>query len=158
MAQSDSLSIVNPGNWQNPMPGAASSSAKPPSWLGASVADLARTQRRLEVVGPIKALSFGGTLLFVTLLTFLLAHSPSGQSVLLVASLFGLPICLAGWLVTRSVHKRLRRTQNSIRRRIHAVGMYVDDQGCVLTDNPHPVVILDPATGKTPNMSRPSVR
>jgi hypothetical protein len=155
MAQSDILPSysVNPGNWQTPTPGAASSSGKPPPWLGAAAIELRLTERRLDVVGPIKAVSFGGTLLFVTVLAFLLVHSPSVQSVLLVASLFGLPICLAAWLVARSVRKRLRRTQNSIRRRIHAMGMYVDDQGRVLTDSPHPVVILDPASGKTSNMS-----
>jgi hypothetical protein len=155
MAQSDILQSysVNPGNWQTPTPGAASSSGEPPSWLAAAAVELRLIQRRLDVVGPIKALSFGGTLFFVTVLTFLLVHSPSGQSVLLVASLFGLPICLAAWLVARSVRKRLRRTQNSIRRRIYDVGMYVDDQGRVLTDNPHAVVILDPATVNTSNMS-----
>jgi hypothetical protein len=155
MAQSDILRSysVNPGSWQTPTPGAASSSGEPPPWLAAAAFELRRTQRRLDLVGPIKALSFGGALLFVTVLTFLLVHSPSVQGALLVASLFGLPICLAAWLVTRSVRKRLRRTQDSIRRRIYGVGMYVDDQGRVLTDSPHPVVILDPATGKTSNMS-----
>jgi hypothetical protein len=153
MAQSDILRSysVNPGNWQTPTPG-ADSSAEPPPWLAAAALKLRLTQRRLDVVGSIRALSFGGALLSVTVLTFLRVHSPNGQIVLLVASLFGLPICLAAWLVARSVRKRLRRTQNSIRRRIYGVGMYVDDQGRVLTDSPHPVVILDPDTGKTSNM------
>jgi hypothetical protein len=154
MAQSDILPSysVNPGNRQNSTPGAAPVPGEPPSWLAASVVDLRLTERRLDVVGPIKALGFGGTLLFVTLLTFLLGHSPKAQSVILVVSLFGLPICFAAWLVARSVHKRLRRTRDSIRRRIFGLGMYVDDEGRVLTDNPHPVLILDPATGNTPNM------
>jgi hypothetical protein len=155
MAQSDSLSnySVNPGNWQNPIPRVASSSAKPPPWLAAAVVKLRSTQRILNVIGPIKALSFGGTLFFVTLLTFLLRHSPNGQSVLLVVSLCGLPICLVAWLVTSSAHKRLRRTKNSIGRRIYGAGMYLDDEGRVLTDSPHPVLILDPATLETRNLS-----
>jgi hypothetical protein len=155
MAQSDILrtSSVNPGNWQNLMPGAASLSTEPPPWLAASVVEFRLTQRKLDLVGPIKALAFGGTLLFITVLTFLLHHAPNGQSVLLVVSLFGLPICLATWFVARSVHKRLRRKKDRIGRRMYGAGMYVDDNGCVLTDNPHPVLILDPATGKTPNMS-----
>lgn len=154
MAQSDILPNyrVNPGDRQNPMPEGASSSGAPPPWLAASVAEFRLTQRNLDLVGPIKALSFGGTLVSVTLLAFLLQHSPKGQSVLLVVSLLGLPICLTAWIVARSVHKRLRRTKNRIRGRMYGAGIYVDDEGRVVTDNPHPVLILDPATGKTPNM------
>ena len=152
MAQSDILPRVSPGNWPNPTPGGTSSSGEAPPWLAASVVEFRRIERNLELVGPTKALSFGGTLVFLTLLAFLLQHSPKGQGVLLVMSLFGLPICLAAWIVARSVHKRLRRTKDRIRRRLYGVGMYVDDQGRVLTDNPHPVLILDPATGKSANM------
>ena len=154
MAQSDILPsyTVDPGNWQNPVPGTGSSSEEPPPWLSASVVEFRQTQRILDLVGPIKALSFGGTLVSLTLLTFLVQHSPRGEGVLLVVSMFGLPICLAVWLVARSVHKRLRRKKDRIRRRMYGAGMYVDDEGRVLTDNPHPVLILDPATGKTPNM------
>jgi hypothetical protein len=144
---------VNSGNGQNPVP----ASPAPPPWLAASAAEFRLKRRILRVVRPIRAASFGGILVFLTLLTFLLRHSPQGQSVLLVISLCGLPLCLAAWFVASSVYRRLRRSENHIARLMYDAGMHVDDQGRVLTDNPHPVLIIDAATGGAPNMSSPSL-
>jgi hypothetical protein len=144
---------VNAGNWQSLLPEAGFSSENPPPWLAASVAQFRGTQRLLKVVRPIRAAAFGGTLVFVTLLALLLRHSPDGQSLLLAVSLWGLPLCLATWFLASSAQKRLSRKKHHIEQRMYGVGMHLDDQGRVLTDNPHPVLILDPATGSTPSMS-----
>jgi hypothetical protein len=125
----------------------------PPPWLAAYVTEFRLIRRALNVVRPIRAIAFGGMLVFVTLLAFLLRHSPDGQSVLLAASLFGLPICLAVWFIASSAQRRLNRTKHRIEHRVYSAGMHVDDQGRVLTDNPHSVLILDPASRSAPNMS-----
>lgn len=153
MADMLGRNTVNSGDGQNPAP----PSAAPPPWLAASAAEFRLKRRILRLVRPIRAASFGGILVFLTLLTFLLRHSPQGQSVLLVVSLCGLPLCLVAWLVTSSVYRRLRRAENHIARRMYDAGMHVDDQGRVLSDNPHPVLILDAANDRTPNMSSPSL-
>jgi hypothetical protein len=144
---------VNVGDWQNSLPEPDSSSLKPPPWLATSVAEVRQTRHILSLVRPVRAAAFGGILVFATLLAFLLQHSPNGQSVLLVVSLGGLPLCLVAWYVASSVQKRLSRTKNHIEQRVYGAGMHVDDEGRVLTDNPHPVLILDPTTGSLPNMS-----
>lgn len=153
MADMLDRNTVNSGDGQNP----ASPSAAPPPWLAASAAEFRLKRRILRLVRPIRAASFGGILVFLTLLTFLLRHSPQGQSVLLVVSLCGLPLCLVAWLVASSVYRRLRRAENHIARRMYDAGVHVDDQGRVLSDNPHPVLILDAANDRTPNMSSPSL-
>jgi hypothetical protein len=143
---------IDAGNRQNPLPDAAAATAKLPSWLAASVAEFRQVQRILAVVRPIRAASFGGTLVFAALLSFLLRHSPDDQTVLLTVSLCGLPTCLAAWFAASSAQRRLNRAKNHIEARVYDAGMHVDDEGRVLTDNPHPVLILDPATGSLPNM------
>jgi hypothetical protein len=145
---------VRAGSWKNPLAEPAALSGKPPPpWLAASVADFRLIQRILNLVRPVRAVSFGGILVFVTLLTFLLRHSPDGQSVLLAVSLYGLPICLAAWFTASSAQRRLSRRKNHIKQRVYGAGMHLDDQGRALTDNPHPALILDPATGSPPNMT-----
>lgn len=155
MAQSDMLQSksVNFDAWQSPLPETASPFVKPPSWLAASVAEFRLTQRILNVVRPIRAVSFGGVLVFLTLLTFLLWHSPDGQTVLLVVSLYGLPICVAAWFVATAAQRRLGRTKNHIEQRVYGAGLHLDEEGRALTDNPHPILIFDAATGRAPNMS-----
>jgi hypothetical protein len=148
---------VDSGNRQNLLPEAASPSPMPPPWLAASVAQFRTIQRLLSVIRPIRAVAFGGTLVFVALLAFLFRHSPYGQGLLLIVSLCGLPICFAAWVVASSTHRRLRRTKNHIERRVYGAGMHLDDQGRVMTDNPHPILILDPATSTMASMSPPSV-
>jgi hypothetical protein len=143
---------INSGNGQNSGPPSAA-----PPWVGASAAEFRLKRRILRVVRPIRAAAFGGILVFLTLLTFLLRHSPQGQSLLLVISLCGLPLCLAVWFVASSVYRRLRRTENHIARRMYGAGMHVDDHGRVLTDNPHPVLIVEAASGGIPNKSSPSL-
>lgn len=155
MAQSDVLQSksVNFDAWQSPPLETASPSAKPPSWLVASVTEFLLTQRILNVVRPIRAVSFGGVLVFVTLLMFLLWHSPDGQTALLVVSLYGLPICVAAWLVAAAAQRRLGRAKNHIEQRVYGAGLHLDEEGRALTDNPHPILILDAATGRASNMS-----
>jgi hypothetical protein len=123
-----------------------------PPWLAASAVKIRLIRRVLHVVRPIRAVGFGGTLVFVTLLSFLLQRSPNGQSVLLAMSLFGLPLCLVVWFLASSAQRRLSQTRHHIEQRVYGVGMHIDDQGRVLTDNPHPVLVLDPARGSLPNM------
>lgn len=144
---------VNVGVWQGSLSEVDPSSSEPPAWLASSVTEFRRTRRILDLVRPIRAAAFGGILVFATLLAFLLQHSPVGQSTWIAASLFGLPICLAAWYIASSAQKRLSRTKNHIEQRVYGAGMHVDDHGRVLTDNPHPVLILDPATRSLPNMS-----
>jgi hypothetical protein len=144
---------VSAGDWQNSSPEADTSSLEPPPWLAASVAEFRRTQRILNLVRPVRAAAFGGILVFATLLALLIRHSPNGQSVLFATSLFGLPVCLVAWHVASSVQRRLTRAKHRIEARVYGAGMHVDDQGRVLTDNPHPVLILHPVTGSLPNMS-----
>jgi hypothetical protein len=148
---------VTSGDRQNPMAEAASSSATAPPWLASSVAEFCVTQRHLNIIRPIRAAAFGGTLVFLALLAFLFRNSPTGQSVLLVLSLCGLPICFVVWLVDSFAQRRLRRRKNHIERRIYGVGMHLDDQGRVMTDNPHPILIFDSASSRISNMSSPSV-
>jgi hypothetical protein len=148
---------VDSGDRQSPMPEAAAASATAPPWLAASVAECRVTQRHLLFIRPIRAAAFGGTLVFVAVLAFLFRHSPAGQSVLLILSLFGLPICFAAWLVASSAQRRLRRRRHHIERRLYGVGLHLDDQGRVLTDNPHPILILNSATSRISNVSSPSV-
>jgi hypothetical protein len=158
MTQRDVSQVtIAAGNRHNPLPQAASPSAAAPPWLAASVAEFCRTQRRLKIVRPIRAAAFGGTLVFVAILGLLFRHSPNGQSVLLIAALCGLPICLVTWFVTHSAQRRLQRRKNHIEGRVYGVGMRLDDQGRVQTDNPHPILILDPAASRISNMSSPSV-
>ncbi len=158
MTQPDASQLtIDAGSRHNPLPQADSPSAPAPPWLAASVAAFCRTQRRLKVVRPIRAAAFGGTLVFVALLALLFRHSPNGQSVLLIVALGGLPICLVTWFVTHSAQRRLQRKKNQIEQRIYGVGMRLDDQGRVQTDNPHPILILDPAASQISNMSSPSV-
>jgi hypothetical protein len=126
---------------------------RPPPWLAVYVAKFRLIRRILNVVRPIRAIAFGGILVFVTLLALLLRHSPNGQSVLLAGSLYGLPICLAVWFIASSAQRRFNRAKHRIERRVYGAGMHVDDQGRVLTDNPHPVLILDPVARSVPNMS-----
>lgn len=135
------------------LPEVDSSTSEPPAWLAAAVAEFRQTQRILNLIRPVRAAAFGGILVFATLLAFLLQHSPAGQSAWLVVSLCGLPICLVAWHVASSLQKRLIRTKNHIEQRVYGAGMHVDDHGRVVTDNPHPVLILDPATRSLPNMS-----
>jgi hypothetical protein len=144
---------VNAGDWQSSLGEADPLPLGLPSWLAASVDEFRQTQRFLHLVRPVRAIAFGGILVFATLLALLLRHSPDGQSMLLVMSLCGLPLCLVAWYVASSAQKRLGRTKNHIEQRVYGAGMRVDGQGRVLTDNPHPVLILDPATGSPPNMS-----
>jgi hypothetical protein len=151
MARSDTLQSVsfNSVNRRNPFPGVASPPNEPPPWIAASVAKFRRARRLLSVVQPIRAFSFGGILVFAALLILLVGHSPGSQSTLLIAATYGLPICLAAWFVASRAQKRLRWTKNHIESRMHGAGMHVDDRGCVLTDNPHPVLVLDPGSGPT---------
>jgi hypothetical protein len=144
---------VNAGDSQNFSPKADTSPLEPPPRLTASVAELPQTQRILNLVRPVRAAAFGGILVFATLLALLVQHSPNGQSMLLATSLFGLPMCLVAWHVASSVQRRMSHTKDLIEQRVYGAGMHVDDQGRVLTDNPHPVLILDPAIGSLPNMS-----
>jgi hypothetical protein len=148
---------VTLGPWQNARPEAASLADPPPPWLAASSAEFRLTLRLLTVVGPIRAIFFGGALVFVALLGFLLGHSPVGQTTLAIISLCGLPICIVGWFVASSACRRLRRKRNRIERRMHSAGMHVDQQGRVLTDNPHPILIFDPATAAMHRIASSSV-
>lgn len=154
MANSDKLQDdgVHAGNWENPVPETDASSGRAPPWLATSIAEYRRVQRLLNVVRPIRATSFGGILVFLTLLTFLVKHSPSGQGALLAMSLCGLPICLAGWFIALSAQRRLSRAKHHIERRVYGAGMHLDDQGRALTDDPHPVLILDPTSERLPHM------
>lgn len=154
MADSDNLPSngVHAGHWQNPVPETDASSAKPPPWLATSIAEFRRVRRLLNVVRPIRATSFGGILVFLTLLAFLVGHSPNGQGALLAVSLCGLPICLAGWFIASSAQRRLSRAKHHIERRVYGAGMHLDDQGRALTDDPHPVLILDPTSERLPHM------
>lgn len=127
--------------------------AEPPPWLATSIAEFGPTERMLNVVRPIRALSFGGILVFVALLTFLIGQSPYGQSALLVVSIYGLPLCVATWFVTSRVARRLNRKKNHIQQRLFGAGLHLEDGGRVLTDNPHPVLILDTAAAKEASMS-----
>lgn len=147
---------VNPGNWQNPSSAAASPPGAPP-WLVAAAAEFRLKRRVLNVVRPVRAAAFGGTLVCITLLAFLRRYSPDGQSVLLAVAVWGLPICLVVWFVASSALRRLHRTTNRIARRVYGAGMHLDDEGRVLTDNPHPILIFDPARGRAPNHASPSV-
>jgi hypothetical protein len=149
MAQSGVLRSngVNSREWQNALPRRALPQEEPPPWLVPSVAEFLRIKHILEVVRPIRAISFGGALVFIAVLALLFRHSPDGQTTLLVVSLFGLPLCLATWLVASSAQRRLSRAKNHIEERVYGAGLYLDDEGRALTDNPHPVLILDPATG-----------
>jgi hypothetical protein len=156
MAQNGTLqsNSVKSGDWENALRGAARPFKEPPPWIAASVAVFGPTQRTLNVVRSIRALAFGGILVFVTLLAFLLlGHSPDGQSVLLIVSLFGLPACLAAWYVASRVERRLNQRKKQIERRMYGAGLHLDDDGRVRTDNPHPVLILDPAARKATTTS-----
>jgi hypothetical protein len=158
MTQRDVSQVsVDSANRQNPLPEAASPSAAAPPWLAASVAKFCRTQRLLKVVRPIRAAAFGGMLVFVALLTLLFRHSPNGQSVLLIVTLCGLPLCFVAWFVAHSAQRRLQRTKNHIERRVYSAGLHLDDQGRVQTDTPHPILILAPAASPMSKMSSPSV-
>jgi hypothetical protein len=153
MTQHDvSQNSVASGDRQKLLPEAASPSAAPP-WLAASVAAFRRTQRLLKVVRPIRAAAFGGTLVCISLLALLFRHSPNGQGVLLIVTLCGLPICFVAWFVAHAAQRRLQRAKNHIEARVYGVGMHLDDQGRVTTDNPHPIVILDPVKSRVSNMS-----
>lgn len=138
-------------------PGTASLADPPPPWLAASSAEYRLTLRVLTVAGPIRAIFFGGALVFVALLGFLLGHSPDGQTALVIISLCGLPICIVGWFVASSACRRLRRKRNHVEQRMHSAGMHLDDQGRVLTDNPHPILVFDPATNAMQRVAPPSV-
>ncbi len=150
-------SSVKARPWQDSPPETASPADAPPPWLAASSSEYRLTLRGLTVVGPIRAISFGGALVFIALLAFLRGHSPDGQSALVIVSLCGLPICIVVWFVASSACRGLRRRRNHIQQRVHAAGMHLDDQGRVLTDSPHPILIFDPATTATPRMLPPSV-
>jgi hypothetical protein len=139
-------SSVKLSSWQNSPPDSAAIAEAPPAWLATSSAEFRLTLRVLSVVRPIRAISFGGALVFLALLAFLPRHSPYGQTALVVISLCGLPICIAAWFFASSATRRLRRKRNHIEQLVHSNGMHLDDRGRVLTDNPHPVLIFDPAT------------
>jgi hypothetical protein len=130
---------------RNPWPDAELPSGAPPPWLAASAARCHVLQRRLNIIRPIRAAAFGGILVFASALAFLLGHSPDEQNVLIVASLFGLPVCLAAWFIASSVNRRLRAAKNRIERQFYGAGLRLDDEGRVLTDDPHPVLIVTPA-------------
>lgn len=132
----------NAGDWENAL---RETRQSPPPWLAKSVAEFAPTQRSLSVIRPIRAAAFGGTLVFAALLAFLFQHSPTGQSVLVTAAIYGLPLCLAAWLVTSRAQKRLNRKKNRIEQHLYGAGLHLDDDGRVRTDDPHPVLIFDPA-------------
>jgi hypothetical protein len=132
--------------WQNSPPGPASVAEVPPAWLATCSAEFRLTLRVLSVVRPIRAISFGGALVFLALLAFLPWHSPYGQTALVIMSLCGLPICIVAWFVASSASRRLRRKRNHIEQLVHSNGMHLDDRGRVLTDNPHPMLVFDPAT------------
>jgi hypothetical protein len=153
MAQNEVLNRGDASNRQDTLPREASAPEEPPAWLALSVAKFRLIRRILNVVRPIRATAFGGTFVFAALLALLLRHSPGDQGVLLAVSLYGLPVCLAAWFVASSAQRRLSRAKNHIEARVYSAGMHVDDQGRVQTDNPHPVLIIDPATGGLPNMS-----
>lgn len=155
MAQNDTLrgNSVNAGDWEKALRGVARPPKGQPPWLAASVAEFGPTQRALHVVRSIRAFSFGGIILFVALLAFLLDHSPDGESVLLIVSLFALPTCLVVWLVASRAQRRLSRKKNLIEQRLYGAGLRLGDDGRVLTDNPHPVLILDTARRKATNTS-----
>jgi hypothetical protein len=139
---------INSAGRENVLEERARSFTEPPPWLATSAAEFGPTQRILNVVRPIRALSFGGFLVFSALLGFLFDHSPNGQSVLLIAALCGLPLSLAAWFVASRVQRRLKRKKNHIEARMYEAGLHLADDGRVLTDNPHPVLILDPARRK----------
>jgi hypothetical protein len=150
-------SSVKARPWQDTPPETASPADAPPPWLAASSSEFRLTLRALTVVGPIRAMSFGGALVFIALLGFLRGHSPDGQSALAIVSLCGLPICIVVWFVASSACRRLRRRRNHIQQRVHNAGMHLDDQGRVLTDSPHPILVFDPATTTMQHISPPAV-
>ena len=138
--------------WENAARGDAWPIGEPPPWLAASVAAFVPTQHALNVVRPIRALAFGGVLVFLALLAFLLGHSPAGQSALLAASLFGLPTCLIAWYAAARTQRRLSQKKNRIEQQLFGAGLHLEDDGRVLTDQPHPVVIFDTAAGRVTNL------
>lgn len=143
--------------WQNSPLDRASAAEAPPAWLATSSAEFRLTLRVLSVVRPIRAISFGGALVFLALLAFLPRHSPYGQTALVIISLCGLPICMVAWFVASSASRRLRRKRNHIEQLVHNAGMHLDDRGRVLTDNPHPILVFDPAAATMPGISPPSI-
>jgi hypothetical protein len=148
---------TNSADPQNTMPDPISPSGVPPPWLVLAADRFRRTLRILNIVRQIKVASTGCAVIAGTFLVFLLRHSPSGQSFLLAVSLWGLPICLAISLAARVGKKRLLRTRNDIARLMYSAGMRFDDQGRVLTDDPHPSLILDASTGSGAQSLPPSV-
>jgi hypothetical protein len=143
--------------WQNSRSDSAVVAEAPPAWLAESSAEFRLTLRILSVVRPIRAISFGGALVFLALLAFLLRHSPYGQTMLAIISLCGLPICIVAWFGAASATRRLRRKRNHIEQLVHSNGMHLDDRGRVLTDNPHPILVFDPATTAMAWISPPSI-
>ncbi len=143
--------------WQNSPPDTSVVAEVPPAWLAASSAEFRWTLHVLSVVRPIRAISFGGALVFLALLAFLPRHSPYGQTALVIISLCGLPLCIVAWFVASSASRRLRRKRNHIEQLVHNAGMHLDDRGRVLTDNPHAILVFDPATAAMAGISPPSV-
>jgi hypothetical protein len=150
--------IISSGSRRNPGPDIGFFGGLPPPWLVASAARFRVLQNRLNIVRPVRAVSFGGILVFASALAFLLGHSPDEQNMLVTASLFGLPLCLVVWFVASSVRRRLRAAANRIERQFYGAGMRLDDEGRVLTDDPHPILVFEPAAHANLDMPPPPMK
>lgn len=112
-------------------------------WLPSALHGYTRNEETLRIARLIHAVAMGLLSVSFMNLLFLYRHSPSHQEFLLSLSLFvfipSLVMAPFTWMAKRHFFQK----RNAIAKRFFSVGLTVDQEGRLVTHEPHAKVVLD---------------